>query len=304
MTKKRILIYILFTYFLTWGMDFVYVLAGGIYESKTMEFILAFSMLIPAISVVFTRIITKEGFKMTGNNSMMLGIHFQDKKWLWLLAALIVPFIWMDMGTALMFWVFPDKFDPSMIESYGLTNNTLFLLPFMVIGNGILVSFGGLGEEIGWRGYLYSKLEEEYGTVKAVIFGGIIWSVWHFPSILQGHNFGHGYWGEPWSGFFVFTVLCIAEGIMLYFFTKKTGSVWVAGFMHAISNSVGAAGVLSVMVSDMSPKNSDFISFVPMVVQILPLLLISIPVTIWMAKRNSDGKEEKEKAGNEIREMV
>ena len=74
--------------------------------------------------------------------------------------------------------------------------------------------------------------------------------------------------------------------------------------MHAISNSVGASGVLSVMVSDMLPKNSDFISFVPMVIQILPLLLISIPVTIWMAKRNNDGKEEKEKAGNEIREMV
>lgn len=300
MNKKRIVIYVLITFILTWGMDFVYILAGGIYESKAMEFILAFSMLIPAISVVLTRKLTGEGFKMTGKDSMMLGIHFDNKRWLWLLAALIVPFFWMDLGTGLMFLAFPETFDPSMAEKAGLTQNMLFLLPFMLIGNGILVSFGGLGEEIGWRGYLYPKLEEEYGTVKAVIFGGIIWSVWHFPSNLLGHNFGHGYWGEPWSGFLVFTIFCISEGVMLYFFAKKTGSVWTAGFMHAISNSVGASGVLAVMVAGRTSGNADFRSFVPMVIQMLPLVIISIPVTVWMTRE----KNGKEKAGKENSEMI
>lgn len=42
------------------------------------------------------------------------------------------------------------------------------------ISSSFLLSFGALGEEIGWRTYLYPKLEEPYGTTKAVIIGGII----------------------------------------------------------------------------------------------------------------------------------
>lgn len=84
------------------------------------------------------------------------------------------------------------------------------------------------------------KLEELFGTGRAILIGGIIWGVWHFPINMAGHNFGTGYWGEPWTGFLAFTLFTIFMNAILTYLTKKTGSVWPAAFAHAVNNGMGS----------------------------------------------------------------
>src|SRR5579862_2068308 len=41
------------------------------------------------------------------------------------------------------------------------------------------------GEEIGWRGYMLTRLIDA-GVPRPLLASGIIWAVWHFPLILSG----------------------------------------------------------------------------------------------------------------------
>ena len=271
--RKRVIIYTVISFLLVWGVMIPYLLCGGKYNSKAMELILTYSMLCPAISVIITRKITNEGYDMTGPKSMKLGIDLRNKKWIFYILAFILPMLYFDLGELIYYAIFPKALDFSQLNNLGIPKELLFLLPLSVIASTFIFSFGALGEEIGWRGYLYPKLEELFGTTKAVIIGGIIWGVWHFPAIYAGHNFGHDYIGEPWTGFAVFTIFTTVVGAVLYYFTKRTDSVWVAAFMHAANNAFSAATILGLAYSD--KKISGLALESP-----LRLLIISIPVII------------------------
>lgn len=241
LTKKRLLIYLAFSFALVWVPMIAYFATGGKYDSPMMNLILAYSMLCPGIAVLLTRKITKEGIPLIGKDSLQLGIHLKNKKWIWFLLGFVAPVIYWDLGQLIFMAIFPETYNPAGFDAIGLPRIALFLLPISGWTTGIIGSIGALGEEVGWRTYLYPKLEELMGPVGSVIVGGIIWGVWHYPAIYMGHNFGTDYWGAPWSGFFVFTLNCVTMGALLYLVTKKTGSVWPAAIMHAVNNSGGRA---------------------------------------------------------------
>ena len=44
----------------------------------------------------------------------------------------------------------------------------------------------GLGEEIGWRGWLLPSLAERHGMARATVITGTVWYFWHFPILLGG----------------------------------------------------------------------------------------------------------------------
>lgn len=237
LTKKRLIIYLAFSFALVWVPMIIYFATGGKYDSPMMNLILAYSMLCPSIAVLLTRKITKEGIPLIGKDSLQLGINLKNKKWVWFVLGFIAPVIYWDLAQLIFMAIFPETYNPAGFDVMGLPRNALILLPISGWTTGIVGSIGALGEEVGWRTYLYPKLEELMGPVGSVIVGGIIWGIWHYPAILQGHTFGTDYWGAPWSGFFVFTFSCVTMGALLYLVTKKTGSIWPAAIMHAVNNS-------------------------------------------------------------------
>lgn len=237
LTKKRLLIYLALCFALVWVPMIIYFATGGKYDSLMMNLILAYSMLCPSIAVLLTRKITKEGIPLIGKDSLQLGINLKNKKWVWFVLGFMAPVIYWDLGQLVFMAIFPETYNPAGFDAVGLPRIALLLLPISGWTTGIVGSIGALGEEIGWRTYLYPKLEELMGPVGSVIVGGIIWGIWHYPAILQGHTFGTDYWGAPWSGFFVFTFSCVTMGALLYLVTKKTGSIWPAAIMHAVNNS-------------------------------------------------------------------
>lgn len=93
---------------------------------------------------------------------------------------------------------------------------------------GLVISFG---EEFGWRGYLQGELIK-LGKVRGVLLVGLIWGIWHYPIIWMGYN----YPGRPLLGSLLMTFYTIELGFVLGWAVLKTGSIWLAAFLHAINN--------------------------------------------------------------------
>ena len=53
----------------------------------------------------------------------------------------------------------------------------VYLAPILFLSFFIL----GFGEEVGWMGYAFDKMQKKSGSVKATIFLGLIWALWHVP---------------------------------------------------------------------------------------------------------------------------
>ncbi|MCK9150416.1 CPBP family intramembrane glutamic endopeptidase [Methanobacterium alcaliphilum] len=86
------------------------------------------------------------------------------------------------------------------------------------------------GEEYGWRVYLQDRLFPLLGGYRGVLVLGIIWGIWHTPTILLGNNFP----GQPILGNVAMIFFTIAVGIILSYAVLKTGSVWIAVLIHLI----------------------------------------------------------------------
>ena len=232
--KKRLLIYLGLAFGMAWLVFFVFILTGHTWSGSTPELmsLVSLGMLAPTAAHIITRKITGEGFRLSGKDSMMLGIDLMGKKWLFFPVAVILPVIYATLGDVII-WL-------SCPEAFGITDVKPFVAityPLLAVVSGVVLSFAALGEELGWRGYMMPKLIELIGMPKAIITGGIIWGLWHAPLTCVGHNYGMDYPGFPYVGIILMCLMCMALGTVLTYVTIKTGSIWPAAFMHAINNS-------------------------------------------------------------------
>jgi membrane protease YdiL (CAAX protease family) len=108
------------------------------------------------------------------------------------------------------------------------------LAPFLAL----LIAFG---EEYGWRGYLQGELIK-LGKVRGILLVGVIWGLWHAPVILMGHN----YPGYPLLGVLLMVLYTIALAFVFGFAVLKSGSVWLAAFLHGLNNQVLSFLILMV----------------------------------------------------------
>jgi membrane protease YdiL (CAAX protease family) len=112
----------------------------------------------------------------------------------------------------------------------------------------LLIAFG---EEYGWRGFLQSELIR-MGKIKGIALVGVIWGVWHAPVILMGHN----YPGYPVLGVFLMIVYCVLLSFILGMAFLKSGSVWLAAYLHGVNNQI-----LSFLVMMVYRPNDPVFSF-------------------------------------------
>ena len=236
---KRLAIYLVLSFSLTWIIFFAFILTGFRWngENPEMESFVALGMLVPVAAHVLTRWMTKEGFALTGKGSMMLGINLKDGKWIYYVFAMLVPWLYFELGHALIFFVKPEIFDPEYYKVFGIEKEMAVLFPINSIISGSLVSFAAFGEEGGWRGYMMPKLTELLGTKKSILAGGVLWGLWHAPLTCVGHNFGTDYPGFPYLGILLMCIYATFLGILLTFVTVRSGSVWPAAILHGVNNA-------------------------------------------------------------------
>ena len=261
-TKKRLLIYLGFSFGMAWLIFFVFIFTGHTWTGSSPEMLslVSLGMLAPAIAHVITRKVTNEGFRLTGEKSMMLGIDLKGKKWIFFLLAMFLPVVYSTLGDVIVWLFCPEAFGEAEVSSF-----VVIIYPLISIVSGVVLSFAAFGEEFGWRGYMMPKLIELVGMPKALIIGGIIWGLWHAPLTCVGHNFGMDYPGFPYVGIIVMCLFCTVLGTILMYVTVKTNSVWPAAVMHAVNNSSPSAMLLFTRQDVEVPMWINTLSNIPLI---------------------------------------
>src|SRR5262249_12633866 len=90
------------------------------------------------------------------------------------------------------------------------------------------------GEEIGWRGYMLTRLIDA-SVPRPVLVSGVIWGLWHVPLILGGVYLP----GPPpiLSALF-WMVVATSASFVFARLRLETGSIWPAIALHAAWNSI------------------------------------------------------------------
>ena len=102
-----------------------------------------------------------------------------------------------------------------------------------------------LGEEIGWRGFLY-KQWETMPALKRILLTGTIWGMWHAPLILQGHN----YPDHPYLGIIMMVVFCVALSFPMDWLRKNSRTILAPGIFHGMVNASAAGTFLFIQAGD------------------------------------------------------
>ena len=263
LTKKRLYIYLGLSFGMAWLIFLIFIFTGQTWTGSSPEMLslVSLGMLTPAIAHVITRKITNEGFRLTGENSMMLGIDLKERKWVFFLLAVILPVVYATLGDVVIWLMCPEAFGEAEVSSF-----VVIIYPLLAIVQGVVLSFAALGEELGWRGYMMPKLIELVGMPKAIIIGGIIWGLWHAPLTCVGHNFGMDYPGFPYVGIVLMCLFCTALGTVLLYVTIKTNSIWPAAFMHAVNNSSPSVMLLFMKQNVEIPLWIHALSYIPLII--------------------------------------
>ena len=269
--KKRLLIYLGLAFGMAWLVFFVFILTGHTWSGSTPEMmsLVSLGMLAPTAAHIITRKITGEGFRLSGKDSMMLGIDLKGKKWLFFLVAVILPVIYATLGDVIIWLSCPEAFGKTDVRPF-----VAITYPLLAVVSGVVLSFAALGEELGWRGYMMPKLIGLVGKPKALLIGGIIWGLWHAPLTCAGHNFGMDYPGFPYVGIILMCLMCTVLGTILTYVTIKTDSIWPAAFMHAVNNSMPSAMVVFMNQDVKIPIWVYALSNIPLI--ILAILCFSL----------------------------
>jgi membrane protease YdiL (CAAX protease family) len=241
--RKRIFIFVAITYGLTTVVWLLNGSDGGFFGTHlSMGNVRLVLMFVPMIAHLATRVMTREGWSNT-----FLRPDFSGGRWRFYLAAWLLPFAAATVGGTVYYLLFPRHFDPTMaIARTQVTDPALlamkpgafFITQLMLSlitpwAFALLVSFG---EEFGWRAYLLPKLTP-LGVWKAALLVGVIHGIWHWPSILQGSDYGLSYWGAPYTGLLLFVVMCTLSSVFYTWATLHSRSVWPAVLLHGAFNN-------------------------------------------------------------------
>lgn len=105
----------------------------------------------------------------------------------------------------------------------------------------------GLGEELGWRGFLLPHLLP-LGQGRAIVISGAVWGIWHAPAILQGHN----YPSQPLLGVLLMTGFCILMGAIFSWLYLRTRSPWAPALAHGSLNATAGLPMLFLQGVDVT----------------------------------------------------
>ncbi len=288
---KRIGIFIGLTFLITYAYCFgvIYpVIHLGSTNPKIVALVTllkAALMFFPAVGVLLTRLITKEGFQ-----DAWLHPHLKGNVKTYLLAY-FGPGILIVLGIGIYFLVFPSRFDPGFgymktaLAAVGngveMEETALFTLMIVQTLTGFILGpvlnfITCFGEEWGWRGYLLPKMAKKLPAIPMLLINGIIWGLWHAPVIAIGHNYGVGYPGFPFVGIVAMCGFCIVTGIFLSYVSMKAQSCIPAVLGHGAINSLSGLGIFFMADAGnpfLGPAPIGIIGGIPFIITAVVLLV-------------------------------
>jgi uncharacterized protein len=195
-------------------------------------------MFAPAAASVVARLVLREGF---ADVSFRFGGRLA---WKYIGLALVFPLIigLVAYGTA---WVAGiAQFDPQPSAGVGaqlasdIASSPLLVFVIMLALSTLVWIFPqtlfAAGEEIGWRGYMLTRLIDA-GVPRPVLVGGVIWGLWHMPIVFNPGNTSSSL---PALSAVALMGTVVLSGYVYARMRLETGSVWPAIVLHGAWNSI------------------------------------------------------------------
>lgn len=221
-----LLSFTLITYLLTILVAVLQSLTFGIVSTSSdyQKYSVLFYTYCPAVSAV---VLTYASDSLLGIRNLLRKLKpLKNCLWLYVITPianiLILAFI-IEISTSDT--VFSHLFTIEFIATY----TSLLIFQFIVVG---------IGEEIGWRGYLLDNSLKYFSYVKSIFVVFTVWSVWHIPKFIM------------FSDFILIAALLI--GLLAFsigftfFYLKQGGNLFFIILMHSSFNASIEAMYLNV----------------------------------------------------------
>lgn len=248
MFTKPVLTFCSLAFALSWGLFFSLLPLGVFKTASTFAIGAALFMLGPAIAALICARIFDKGH-------MLKTLALKPKWNHWMVFAWAIPLL-ICLSALCLSLLGKDihlvSLREGLLSSGALPPSTILpanmdiilLLQAVLLGaaiNGVLL----ISEELGWRGFLWSKLIA-HGFWKTALFTGVVWGVWHAPLIYMGHN----YPGLPIIGIFLMVGFTLLISPIIGYVRLKNGSVWAASLFHGTLNAVASLTILALARTD------------------------------------------------------
>ena len=109
-------------------------------------------------------------------------LFFSDPKWIFI--AFLIPTGFFLIAFLITGVIFGEWTDPGLI---GINSKIPFENKLLIWLSWIF--FYGIGEESGWRGFLFPELMKKFNARTAVLYTSFIWAGWHLPIFFYDNNF-------------------------------------------------------------------------------------------------------------------
>lgn len=251
---KRVILFVIITCLISWGFAGCCFLLFDIKAGITFQVMGMAYMFFPAIVAFclqrfYYREHLKKEFKVSFKFNKWFVIAILTPLFISILSIFIsllfsgVHFSWEGEGYFERFaYVLSEDQMYEMKEQILSVPKLIFFLLMVVqalIGGSTINTLFAFGEELGWRGYMLYYLRK-YSFFKISVFTGIIWGLWHFPLILQGHNYPQ----HPVVGVFFMIIFCILFSFISTYLVLKSNSVISAALVHGNLNAIAGLPVV------------------------------------------------------------
>jgi membrane protease YdiL (CAAX protease family) len=96
---------------------------------------------------------------------------------------------------------------------------------------------GGLGEELGWRGFLLPMLQSRMSPLVASLLVGAMWAGWHAPQLVVPQRWGRA---TVWPAAILYVSMALPLSVLFtWLFNRARGSVLIVAVAHALFNAGG-----------------------------------------------------------------
>jgi len=221
--KAQVTIFLVVTFLISWTEAYLIITSVGGIENSNRALALMWT---PGLVGLILSWIFGWRFKDIG---------FKLGNWRYYLISYAVPAVTAMLILLILILAGLGSFELSakLIEKTGSVRGALFKV--LLVGPIIGALFGflsGLGEEIGWRGFLHSKIRD-LNWPHPFLITGFIWAVWHWPLIL----FSNYATSElPAISVTLFTIMVVSLSVFMGLIRSQSGSVFTAALIHGTHN--------------------------------------------------------------------
>lgn len=210
--KLSVGIYLALAFGISWSAYYVQQNLGPSPWNETLRLTVKFG---PSIAGIIATIFAA---KWLGLTRLLANLIPDPTHWRWIAVAWALPFGVIAVSVMIRGLFQPDLLIPDqssfaeILPLYGALLATRFFLG------------GGLGEELGWRGFLLPALLPSFGPFQASLLIGFAHGMWHFPA-----------YGVATIFFVAFTVSMAFIATWLYH--KCDGNLFPVVLLHANGNA-------------------------------------------------------------------